>query len=54
MMTREEIKNRLEENNKRQFMIQMIDRWTASDTKAIRKLWQEERELKEMLERLEG
>lgn len=53
-MTREEIKNRLEENSKRQFAIQMIDRWTESNTRTIQKLWEEEKELKEMLAKLEG
>lgn len=49
-MTRQEIEKRLEENSRKQFLIQMVDRWTEKEKTAIKKLWAEERELKEMLQ----
>lgn len=52
-MTRQEIEKRLAENNRHQFMIQMVDRWSDKDKEIISRLWKEERELKELLKKLE-
>lgn len=52
-MTRQEIEKRLAENNKHQFMIQMVDRWSNKDKETISRLWKEEKELKELLKKLE-
>lgn len=53
-MTRQEIEKRLEENEKHQFMIHMIDRWSAKDKETISRLCKEARELKAELKKLEA
>lgn len=53
-MTRQEIEKRLEENEKHQFMIHMIDRWSAKNKETISRLCKEARELKAELEKLEA
>ena len=48
-MSKQEIMRRLEENSRRQFLIEMVDRWTDRQKEIIRQLWKEERELKALL-----
>lgn len=48
-MTREEIKKEIERLERREFMINMADRWTYEDRKALEAIEKRRRELEEML-----
>ena len=48
-MTREEIKKEIERLEEREFMINMVDRWTYEDRKALNIIAKRLKELKEML-----
>ena len=48
-MTREEIKKEIERLEEREFMINMVDRWTYEDRKALNVIEKRLKELKEML-----
>lgn len=48
-MAREEIEKRIEELENRQFMLNMVDRWTNEDRERASKLADEIRNLKSML-----
>ena len=52
-MNRKELEERLEKNQKHQFFIQMGDHWDREDYRTIARLEQEEREIKELLKKLE-
>lgn len=49
MTTREEIKRRIEELENREFLYNMIDRWTEEDRRAVRAITEEIRNLKKVL-----
>ena len=48
-MAREEIKRRIEELENREFLYNMVDRWTEEDRKAVRAIGEEIRNLKKAL-----
>ena len=48
-MTREELKRKLEELEDREFIINMVDRWTNEDRELLRRIREEKNNIKKEL-----